>query len=434
MSGDDISRRSRANSWHPTDPREMKQFLGLLFLTGIIRKPAINLYWSTDPLYSTPLFGAIMSRNRFQLLLKFLHFNDNAEMPGADDPSPDKLFKVRPLVDHLCEKFGEVCTPSSNISIDESLLLWKGRLAFKQYIPLKRARFGIKCFMLCEDSGYTFKFKIYTGKENVPPPAGALSVSERVVADLIKPLLDNWYTSIPLLKFLFDHSMLACGKIRSNRKGFPDPVNKANLKKGEVKAYRSSELLAMKFKDKRDVLMLTTIHNEEMVPGRRLAAHHKPRCIVDYNKYMGGVDRTDQLMQPYNMARKSLKWYKKLACHFLQLAMLNSFLVYKKDRGRKRFLEFQHDVISVLLFGTENDQPDIPRKENVVRLTERHFLEQISPTANKRKAQKRCRVCYKKDIRKETYYYCLSCPSQPGLCYYPRFKLYHTKFVYWANT
>ena len=177
MSGDDISRRSRANSWHPTDPREMKQFLGMLFLTGIIRKPAINLYWSTDPLYSTPLFGAIMSRNRFQLLLKFLHFNDNAEMPGADDPSPDKLFKVRPLADHLCEKFGEVYTPSSNISIDESLLLWKGRLGFKQYIPLKRARFGIKCFMLCEDSGYTFKFKIYTGRENVPPPAGALSVS-----------------------------------------------------------------------------------------------------------------------------------------------------------------------------------------------------------------------------------------------------------------
>ena len=42
ISGDDLSRRSRANSWHPTDPHEMKQFLGLLFLTGIIRKPAIN--------------------------------------------------------------------------------------------------------------------------------------------------------------------------------------------------------------------------------------------------------------------------------------------------------------------------------------------------------------------------------------------------------
>ena len=277
LSGDDVSRGSLAKSWHPTDPHEMKQFLGLLFLTGIIRKPAINLYWSTDPLYSTPLFGAIMSRNRFQLLLKFLHFNDNAKMPGAHDPSPDKLFKVRPLLDHLGEKFGEVYTPSCNISIDESLLLWKGRLGFKQYIALKRARFGIKCFMLCEDSGYTFKFKIYTGKENVPPPAGALSVSERVVADLMEPLLDkgyhlyidNWYTSIPLLKFLFDHSTLECGTIRSNRKRFPDPVKNAKLKRGEVKAYRSNELLAMKFKDKRDVLMLTTIHNEEMVPGHK---------------------------------------------------------------------------------------------------------------------------------------------------------------------
>ena len=110
-------------------------------------------------------------------------------------------------------------TPSRNISIEESLLLWKGCLGFKQYIPIKRARFGVKCFILCKDSGYTFKFKIYTGRENVPPPAGALSVSERIVADLIEPLLDrgyhlyidNWYTSRSLTEFLFDHSTLACG-------------------------------------------------------------------------------------------------------------------------------------------------------------------------------------------------------------------------------
>ena len=443
ISGDHVLRRSRVNEWRPTDPHEMKQFLGLLFLTGIIRKPAFYLYWSTDPLYSTPLFGAIMTRNRFQLLLKFLHFNDNTQMPAADDPSPDKLFKLRPLLDHLCEKFGEVYTPSRNISIDESLLLWKGCLAFKQYIPLKRARFGIKCFMLCEDSGYTYRFKIYTGKDNVPPPQGAFSVSERVVSDLIEPLLDkgyhlyfdNWYTSITLFKFLFERSTLACGTIRINRKGFPEPVKQAKLKRGEATSYRSNELLAMKFKDKRDVPMLTTVQNEEMVPGRRNAAHQKPKCIADYNKYMGGVDRTDQLMQPYDMARKSLKWYKKLACHFLQLTMLNSFLLFKIDGGRKRLLEFQHDVIAVLLFGRDNDNHlDIPRQENIVRLTERHFLDQIPPTAGKRKAQKRCRVCYKKNIRKETCYYCPSCPRKPGLCYCPCFKIYHAQFVYWANT
>ena len=48
-------RRSRVNDWYPTDPNEMRQFLGLLFLTGIIRKPAFHMYWSKDPLYFTPL-------------------------------------------------------------------------------------------------------------------------------------------------------------------------------------------------------------------------------------------------------------------------------------------------------------------------------------------------------------------------------------------
>lgn len=66
-----LRRRSRANDWFPTNKKEMKEFLGLLFLMGIIHKPTIHMYWSKDPLFSTPIFHAIMSRNRFQLLLKF---------------------------------------------------------------------------------------------------------------------------------------------------------------------------------------------------------------------------------------------------------------------------------------------------------------------------------------------------------------------------
>ena len=91
----------------------------------ITHNPAIDM----DPLFCTSIFSAIMSRNRFQLLLKFLHFNNNSNMPEPID----KLFKLRPLLD-----------PARNISIDESLLLWKGRLGFKEYILLKRARFGVK--------------------------------------------------------------------------------------------------------------------------------------------------------------------------------------------------------------------------------------------------------------------------------------------------
>ena len=71
-------------------------------------------------------------------------------------------------------------------------------------------------------------------------------------------------------------------------------------------------------------------------------------------------------------------------------ALLKWFLAFKKNGGQKYFLQFQREVIAFLVFGRDNDnQFDIPREENVVRVTERHFVDQIPPTAGKRKAKKR---------------------------------------------
>jgi len=81
----------------------------------------------------------------------------------------DRLYKVRPLLDYLFEKFQSVYGIQQDVSVDESLLLWKGRLVFKQYLPLKRSRFSIKLFKLCESStGYTYRFHVpvYVGKDN----------------------------------------------------------------------------------------------------------------------------------------------------------------------------------------------------------------------------------------------------------------------------
>ena len=176
--------------------------------------------------------------------------------------------------------------------------------------------------------------------------------------------------------------------------------------------------------------MLTTIHDERMQnvrnkinPGNPL---QKPKCIVDYNQYMGGVDRTDQLLQPFEVARKSMKWYKKLAMHLIQLSLLNSFLLYKKDGARKPLMDFQRSIIASLLF--EDNTPEIPREEAIARLTERHFIAPIPSTEKKEKPQKRCRICTKRKIRKESRYHCPTCPSNPGLCYYP--EIYHTQYRY----
>ena len=66
--------------------------------------------------------------------MEFLHFNDNTFYDAAD-PDRDRLFKVRPLIKHLVKRFWEAYIRSHEILIDEELMLRKGRLGFKQYIP-----------------------------------------------------------------------------------------------------------------------------------------------------------------------------------------------------------------------------------------------------------------------------------------------------------
>lgn len=54
--------------------------------------------------------------------------------------------------------------------MDETLIKFKAKIHFGQFIPIKPGRFGIKAFTLAEStSGYVLGSKVYTGKEaNVP--------------------------------------------------------------------------------------------------------------------------------------------------------------------------------------------------------------------------------------------------------------------------
>ena len=79
-----LKRKSRAHNWSPTNVSEMKQFLGLLFLMGVIKKPCVEDYWSTNSAMATPIFNSTMSRDSFQLILKLWHFCNNDDMPEGD--------------------------------------------------------------------------------------------------------------------------------------------------------------------------------------------------------------------------------------------------------------------------------------------------------------------------------------------------------------
>ena len=104
---------SVVKQWKPTDRQEMIAFLAMLIMMGIIHKPRINMYWSKDSLLSTPVFGQLMGRDRFLLLLRFLHFANNRDYNAAD-PNRDKLYKIREVSDMIKRRCSEVYYPGKN--------------------------------------------------------------------------------------------------------------------------------------------------------------------------------------------------------------------------------------------------------------------------------------------------------------------------------
>ena len=122
-----------------TNPTEMKTLIGLLILQGIVQKPENEMCFSKKESIVPPYFSQIMTEIRFHLLLKFFHFADNSKFDP--DQHHKKLYKIQPILDYLNSKFSSVYTPEQNICVDESLLLWRGRLGWIQYIPSKQSRF-----------------------------------------------------------------------------------------------------------------------------------------------------------------------------------------------------------------------------------------------------------------------------------------------------
>lgn len=427
--------------WTETTVNEIYTFLAAVILMGLVRKNSLKDYWSTDPVIQTPFFSALFSLDRFQLLQRALHFADNATA-NLRDP----LNKIRSVFTSLMAGFGQMFIPHRDLCINESLLLWKGWLGFRQYIPSKRKRFGIKLFMLCDVlTGYVINVVVYTGSSTDITHTPGLGVSGSVVLTLLKPYLgrghtlyvDNWYTSPSLFNHLLRGKTGACGTVRANRKGMPRFRDR--MSSGEADFKSCEEMLAMKWHDKRDVHMLTTVNSAEMSPSGKIDhttgnEKIKPQCVLDYIKKMGGVDKVDMMDSFVGCTRKTLKWYKKLFFHFVDLAVHNAFIVYKvKNDSSLTYQKFRKNLVRQLV-----EEHHTPRKPssggrppayNPLRLTARHFPSEIPATVQQGKNTRRyCKVCLttKKcpQKRQKTRFMCKPCNTV--LCPTECFEQYHT--------
>ncbi len=163
-------------AWRPTDVPEMMAFVALLLCMGINKRPRYSMHWSRSEILRSPLYSATMARNRFTAILRFFHLANNRDVEG--DSPRDKLAKLRPLLNIVLPSFLRVYQPGRSLSPDETMTKFKGRVSFKQYMPRKAAKWGLKSFSLNEsDTGYTCAWELFTGSQP-RCPQGQSSVSD----------------------------------------------------------------------------------------------------------------------------------------------------------------------------------------------------------------------------------------------------------------
>jgi hypothetical protein len=302
---------------------EMFLFLGIIIQMDHYIRDRIRDYWVTAEQFLTSFYSNTLKRNRFFLILRFLHFSDNNIEIDKQADNYDRLWKIRTIFDTLNDSYEKYYNPSEHLAVDEIIVKFKGRVIFRQYIPKKHKRFGIKIFKLCDAAGYTYDMKVYLGKDRTRADQD-VTATHTTVRDLCRRIegvghklyMDNFFSSPNLFDELTTKKINCCGTVRPSRKGLPQELRnrKLGLKKGDIRVRVRGDMTMLVWKDKRDVYMLTNIHGPP-AEGNFCDEHRnaiKPAIIADYNMHMGYVDKADRMTNSYSISRRTWKWTKKL--------------------------------------------------------------------------------------------------------------------------
>lgn len=411
--------------------KEMYIYLGILILSGYCKLPARRMYWETKSDTFNSLVSNSISRDRFETIHRFLHFNDNTKIDASN-----KLYKIQPLLDRINEVSQALALPlGENFSLDEAMEPYYGHHHMKQFIKGKPIRYGFKFWCLSTSEGYLLKFDPYCGAgDKKEGKSLGSSVTEKLCLEYLPEnstiFIDNFFNSLPLLNDLKNENIKCIGTIRADR------VEKAPLKdlkkevRGSIHAIQdiNESICLVRWHDNSQVTIGTNIDNDQicLTKGKckRWSKKEKAYVYVDqptlvnlYNQGMGGVDLFDKLRGLYRIRIRSKKWYWPFIRFCLNGSLVNMWIIYRYAFPKMSLLAFTRRVVLSLLTAPEHlsgPKPkcsrSIPKEIRYDRID--HLIASI-PT------QRQCAYC-----KKCAKFICSKCNVgvHPKVC----FQAYHT--------
>lgn len=392
--------------WKQTDAIEIRAFFGLLLTAGHLKSnhQSYEVLW--DSMYGPPIFRATMGQKRFKALLRFIRFDDKSTRSVRR--SKDKLAPIRDIWEQVVNNLRKHYVPGANITVDEQLVPFLGRCPFRQYLPSKPDKYGMKIWWVCDSAtAYPLNAIPYIGKEAVK----ATGLGRQVVEKLVEPYegsnrnvtCDNYFTDHKLALSLLAKGLTIVGAVRKNKTFIPPEFQARGDRLAQSSVFgftKSTTLVSYVPKPRKAVILLSTMHHDNSVDQ---SIANKPEIIIHYNSTKGAVDTLDQEVHQYMCKRRTNRWPFAFFMNCLDVCGIAAFIIWtqtypdwnKKCNARRR--KFLTDISEELALDHIARRPTSGLHRSTVSaisvMSHSHDVEGMP--ARKRQKKSRCYLCVK---------------------------------------
>nr|CAI5849827.1 unnamed protein product [Callosobruchus analis]CAI5855842.1 unnamed protein product [Callosobruchus analis]CAI5859922.1 unnamed protein product [Callosobruchus analis]CAI5869836.1 unnamed protein product [Callosobruchus analis]CAI5870482.1 unnamed protein product [Callosobruchus analis] len=296
----------------------------------------VRLLFATDGT-GRDIFRAVMSRERFTVLLASLRFDN------PDDRNERQKTEPTAAISNVFQKFfknsQKVYSLGANVCVDEMLIGFRGRCKFKMFMPQKPAKYGIKLMLLTDArTAYAYNGYIYSGKNSdgveLTQSESKFAKPTQAVLRLSKPIhgtnrnitADNWFSSIELVNTLKERKLTFVGTLKKNKREIPREFLPSRSKPQGSTMYgftKECTILSYVTKKNKAVLLVSSMHH-----GESNGPSGKPVIIEYYNNTKGGVDALDEKCAVYSCGRRTQRWSMAVFYRILDMSTVNAYVLY----------------------------------------------------------------------------------------------------------